>query len=225
MITYIATNTLNGKFYIGSTIDFEKRKKSHINSELEYPFHRALRKNPEAFVWEVYLDDSEGRELEQALLDMWFGKEQCYNLSENASSPSTFRSEEHRKAIGDAHRGKVNSENTRKKISKSKRGKKFDDEYKRKRAEIQREVSNRPELKRQKAEKLRGQKRTPEWKERHHQIMSSPEVKEKFNVRDQNNKFYDPNHPELGVHNAGVLVRLQKRLDYPHAKENRVRVE
>jgi group I intron endonuclease len=279
MITYIATNTLNGKFYIGSTTNFERRKKSHMDSELEYPFHRALRKNPEAFVWEVYPDDSEGRELEQALLDMWFGKEQCYNLSENASSPSTFRSEIHRKAIGDAHRGKVNSEETRKKISNSKKGKKFNDEYKRKRAEIQREVSNRPELKKQKAEKLRGQKRTPEQKEilkkAAKEAANRPEVKakkskalrgkpkspesiaksrrtrtgmklrprseeqkqairEKFkdpSIRAKMsesakaNKYYDPEHPEIGIHNAGNLVIKQKALGYPHGPENRVRVE
>ncbi len=225
MITYIATNTTNGKFYIGSTTNFEKRKKSHIESDSEYPFHRALRKNPEAFTWEIYSDDSEGRELEQALLDTWFGKEQCYNLSEKSSSPSVFRSEEHRRKIGNAHKGKVNSKETREKISRSKKGKKFGEEYRAKRAEIQREVSNRPELKKQKAEKLKGQKRSPEWKNKHREIMSSPEVKEKLRRRGENNRFYDPDHPELGIHNAGVLVRLQKRTGYPHSRENRIRVE
>jgi hypothetical protein len=37
-------------------------------------------------------------------------------------------------------------------------------------------------------------------------------------------KWMDPNHPELGKHNAGVLVRKQKKLGYSHGKENRVRV-
>jgi hypothetical protein len=31
----------------------------------------------------------------------------------------------------------------------------------------------------------------------------------------------DPNHPELGVHNAGNLVKRQKSLGFPHSKENR----
>lgn len=35
----------------------------------------------------------------------------------------------------------------------------------------------------------------------------------------------DPDHPELGVCRAGLLVRLQKKHGYPHSKENRVRVE
>jgi hypothetical protein len=37
-------------------------------------------------------------------------------------------------------------------------------------------------------------------------------------------KWMDPNHPELGVHNPGNLVKLQKRLGLPHGKENRKRI-
>jgi group I intron endonuclease len=85
MDTYRATNTINGKFYIGSSVNFEERKKAHLSSKENYPFQNALRKNPEAFIWEVWSDDSEDRELEQALLNMWFGKEQCYNLSPYAT--------------------------------------------------------------------------------------------------------------------------------------------
>jgi group I intron endonuclease len=93
MYTYIATNTLNGKFYIGSSINFKERKKGHLTSKKKYPFQNALRKNPEAFEWEVWQDDSGGRELEQALLDMWFGKEQCYNLNPKASEPPILMGE------------------------------------------------------------------------------------------------------------------------------------
>lgn len=87
MDTYKATNTLNGKFYIGSTTNFEERKKAHLTSKDNYPFQNALRANPDAFEWEVWSDSSDGRELEQALLDVWYGKEQCYNLNPTASAP------------------------------------------------------------------------------------------------------------------------------------------
>jgi predicted GIY-YIG superfamily endonuclease len=82
MITYLARNTINGKFYIGSTTNFEARKKQHLNNQANTPFHCALRKNPDKFEWEFYEDDSTERELEQALLDCWVGKEVCYNLSQ-----------------------------------------------------------------------------------------------------------------------------------------------
>lgn len=87
MLTYKATNTLNGKFYIGSTTDFERRRKEHLKSKAKYPFQNALRKNPEAFEWEIWEDDCDDPVMEQALLDMWFGKEQCYNLSSIAGRP------------------------------------------------------------------------------------------------------------------------------------------
>ena len=57
--TYKATNTLNGKFYIGSAIDFEKRKQQHLSSNRNFPFQNALRKNPEVFEWEIWSDDSD----------------------------------------------------------------------------------------------------------------------------------------------------------------------
>jgi hypothetical protein len=39
-----------------------------------------------------------------------------------------------------------------------------------------------------------------------------------------NTLWEDPNHPELGQHRAGLLVRKQKKLGHPHGKENRVQV-
>ena len=93
MDTYRATNTTNGKFYIGSTKDFERRKKGHLRSKENYPFQNALRSDPEAFEWEVWSDDSDEPLLEQALLDMWFGCEQCYNLNPKASRPPLLTGE------------------------------------------------------------------------------------------------------------------------------------
>ena len=98
MITYRAINTLNGKFYIGSSKSwetFEKRKRTHLTYGDVFHFQRALRANPDSFIWETYEDDSDDPILEQALLDTWFGKEQCYNLSPNADRPPTLCGEKH----------------------------------------------------------------------------------------------------------------------------------
>lgn len=84
MDTYRATNTTNGKFYIGSTTNFNRRKAEHLSSTRNLPFQNALRNSPEAFEWEVWSDDSDEPILEQALLDMWYGKECCYNLNSQA---------------------------------------------------------------------------------------------------------------------------------------------
>jgi len=87
MFTYKATNTSNGRFYLGSTLDFEKRKKQHLASNANYPFQNALRKHPDDFVWEYTEDECDEPLLEQALLDMWFGTEMCYNLSPYSDRP------------------------------------------------------------------------------------------------------------------------------------------
>lgn len=87
MITYIATNTKNGKFYIGSTKNLENRKYKHLKNKLNYPFQNSYRKDPDAFIWEYWEDDSDEPILEQALLDMFFGTEQCYNLSSKTKTP------------------------------------------------------------------------------------------------------------------------------------------
>jgi hypothetical protein len=41
----------------------------------------------------------------------------------------------------------------------------------------------------------------------------------------ENAQFEDPDHPELGRHNAGNLVQKQKAKGLPHGKENRRRVQ
>ena len=107
MDTYKATNTTNGRFYIGSTRNFEKRKKSHLRSKESYPFQNALRKNPDAFEWEVWSDDSDEPILEQALLDMWFGKECCYNLNQFADRGPDRTGQKQPPGFGPAHAEKM----------------------------------------------------------------------------------------------------------------------
>ena len=52
----------------------------------------------------------------------------------------------------------------------------------------------------------------------------TPESVRKGGVAAGNTLYADPDHPELGHHNAGVLVRKQRKLGYPSEKENRRRI-
>ena len=52
----------------------------------------------------------------------------------------------------------------------------------------------------------------------------TPETILKGAIAGGNSKWSDPDHPEIGIHNAGTLVRKQMALGLPHGKENRVKV-
>ena len=88
MITYVAINLTNKKFYVGSTKDFAGRQKRHLLSKEDYPFQNSLRKSPENFYWIVSEDDGlETRDEEQYYLDFYHGTMWCYNISSSASVP------------------------------------------------------------------------------------------------------------------------------------------
>jgi group I intron endonuclease len=129
MITYLAINTLNGKFYIGSTTDFTKRKINHLSCKVKSHFHHALRKNPDLFEWEIFEDDCDDPTLEQALLDQWFGKEQCYNLAPTAGRPPSHkgkkRTAEQIEKSASKRRGVKRTPDQCKRISKSLIGRKL----------------------------------------------------------------------------------------------------
>lgn len=52
----------------------------------------------------------------------------------------------------------------------------------------------------------------------------TPESTRRGGVSSGNSKWMDPDHPELGVHNAGVLARKQRKLGLPSEKANRIKV-
>jgi group I intron endonuclease len=124
MITYIATNTRTGNFYIGSTFNFKKRQQEHLSSKAPLPFQRALRKNPDEWEWEFVEDDREDRDFEQLLLDLFWGTTGCLNLAADVTSPTKGRKQtpETRAKIGAKHKGKRYGPETRQKISKAAKG-------------------------------------------------------------------------------------------------------
>ena len=71
MITYAAINLSNKKFQVGSTTDFNRRQKEHLEGKGDLEFQRSLRKNPDNFFWLVGVDDElSTRDEEQFYLDL-----------------------------------------------------------------------------------------------------------------------------------------------------------
>jgi group I intron endonuclease len=237
MITYRAVNTKNGKWYVGSTVNFEQRKREHLSSKLKTPFHNALRKNPEYFVWEILEeDDRDDRQSEQLILDVWFGTEFCYNLSpssigfnsETARKASLSRTDEGKRAGG--------------KVSGSKLGKNTHKNYPEKMKEngrntIKKLIERDPDHQ-SKAGKIGGSKGSREKKRvgglkcKEQKLGMFSLTKEerskisKESIKKTNSQLWvDPDHPELGNHRACVLASMQKRRGFPHSKQNRIRIK
>jgi group I intron endonuclease len=237
MITYRATNTKNGKWYVGSAINFERRKREHLTSKQKTPFHNALRKNPELFVWEILQEDgSNNRHFEQSILDLWVGSEYCYNLS---SSAGGFNSETARKASlsrteeGRKQGGKVSGSKVGKMTHEMHPEKMKDNGRKTLSLLIERNPNHQSE-----AGKIGGKvgckekKRKGGVKCRDEKLgMFSLSFEERSEISKNNGKkvgsqrWMDPDHPELGLQPAGTLVGMQKRRGFPHGKENRVRIK
>lgn len=86
---YRILNTSNGKYYVGSTIRFEKRKRTHLNSLRKNKHHSIKLQEDfnyfgeESFVFEVLKECDDYREEEQRLLDTTC-KETMYNIGLSA---------------------------------------------------------------------------------------------------------------------------------------------
>lgn len=129
MVIYKATNKINGKSYIGQTINsLKQRKREHIDAsnknKAKIYFHSAIRKyGPENFEWEVLHIGSSTEELNKLEIfyigyyDTFLGE--GYNLIEGGRNATP--SEETRKKLSIATKGKNNPNYGNKGIRRSPR--------------------------------------------------------------------------------------------------------
>lgn len=135
-VIYKATNTINGKAYIGIDSNWPHRKHAHLfaarNSKAEaYAFHRAIRKYGEQnFRWEVLLENATPQDEIRLIEEHGTFRDTGYNLTKGGEATMGWiPSEETRRKISEANKGNKNcvgrvmSEETRKRISESKKGK------------------------------------------------------------------------------------------------------
>ncbi len=114
MITYTATNTKTGKFYIGSARSYAhymaRIGQHHVNKPYS-DFRKDLQADPLAFKWEYSEDDLDTPDFEAALLAIYCGSSWCYNISPYTNGSVPGRAQ---RGYGWSH-----SEETRQKMSES----------------------------------------------------------------------------------------------------------
>lgn len=163
-IIYSITNSINGKKYVGSALNFNKRKKDHLNRLKNGKHHSKKLQNAynkygkgvfEFNILEVVNDVSFLIEAEQKWID---NLKPEYNMTLIAGLNSHLgmkRSEETKKKISEALKGKKLSEEHKQKISKTLKGVSFSEERRVKHKEA---LNNSEKLKKSFNDPIRNQK-------------------------------------------------------------------
>jgi hypothetical protein len=118
---YITTNTINNKRYIGQHKSKDWGSKYFGSGKhLKYAINKYGIKNftcfPLAWAWNK-------KEIDQLEIDYIVYYKPEYNIAIGGSGCNGYKhSEEHKKRIGEIHKGKIISEETRKKISEAHKG-------------------------------------------------------------------------------------------------------
>lgn len=133
---YKIVNKINGKFYIGSSTDIKRRysrhlsdlkKNKHDNQHLQLAWNKY---GPEVFLFEIYkvCEPQFLLEEEQKELNIWVGKNECYNMRKDAKCPIAPGSKRPRWIVekySNSQRGKSRwSEEQRKQMSIDRLGRK-----------------------------------------------------------------------------------------------------
>lgn len=141
---YTITNKTNGKVYVGSTVDFEKRWGEHRNSLRRGDHHNPYlqrswtKYGKSIFVFGVleYVDSlDELVKVEQFWMDAYREEgKKLYNVGLAADCPMRGRhhTEEQRLNLSIAHVGKTHSEETKRRIAEGNKGKVVSEETRRK---------------------------------------------------------------------------------------------
>jgi group I intron endonuclease len=125
---YKIVNKINGHYYIGSSVNIDKRWVDHLCAARKpiksSRLYAAMNKyGPDNFYLETIESCSKEvrLKLEQVYIDEHFGRPDCYNISKTAtSSPNTIRgeyTEQRRNNISNAKKGQKNSLSSRQKQS------------------------------------------------------------------------------------------------------------
>lgn len=126
---YKITNNINGKIYIGQSINIKARWKDHINTLNRNDSHSVLlqrawnKYGQENFSFEILELCSEDMldEVETKYIDLYDSRNNGYNI-EPGGNENKHLAEETKQKLREAHLGKKASDETRKKMSESRMG-------------------------------------------------------------------------------------------------------
>ena len=219
---YMIRNTVNGKAYIGQTIQkVEKRVNKHFYESSCRALHNAIKKyGRDAFtveilheVLDIFLDDFEVAEIKKHNTLVPNG----YNLH-SGGNVNTFVSDETRRKLSEANKGRKRSPETRRKLSEANKGKTLSPEHRRKMSEANKGKTLSPEHRRKLSEARKGRKHSPqarrkisEANKRRKYKPHSPETRRKMSEAHKRRK-----PPSLETRRKLSEAQKGKRLSHEH---------
>ena len=219
---YKITNKLNGKVYIGQSIDIDTRWRQHINAKDNYAIHNAIKKyGEENFSFEVLL------ECPAEMLDAWerdmIALYDCispkgYNLTEGGGRCKY--SEETRLKMSNARKGIHLSEETRLKMSNIRKGRHLSEETKIKIGNAQKGIPRSEEFKRKISEANKGKNLSEEHKRKISESMKgihrSEETRRKMSEVNKGKHFSEETKHKISESHKGKHWKIEngKRIWY-----------
>lgn len=139
-IIYLVTNTLDGKQYVGFTTDYDGRMRSHKRADDPCHFHHAIRKHGwENFAVDVIFEHDDEKwtlnVMEPHFIAWYDTLASGYNMTPGGEAPPLRTeplTEEHKRKIGEAHKGKKKSAAHRRAMSEAHKGSTLSEEQRRK---------------------------------------------------------------------------------------------
>ncbi len=164
---YRITNTINGKSYVGQTINLKTRITDHFKPSSKCPYlaNAIAKHGKDAFQHEILEDNIPQHYLDDREI-YWIRHFNCvspngYNLKQGGDSGGV-PSEETRRKISEANKGKTLSDEHRRKLSEINKGKILSTEHRRKMSEARKGKILSTEHRRKISEANKGKSPSPE---------------------------------------------------------------
>lgn len=220
---YMIQNKVNGKIYIGQSVDIEYRWKihkrelrnnHHKNDHLQSACNEYGEDNFE-FTIICECDESQLNTMEEYYIFELMSYDRRIGYNKNYGGGSGLPTEETRQKIGKLHKGKIVSEETRKKLSKINKGKTLSEEHRKKISKSTKIALSSPEVRKKISEASKGKNnpmygRTGEnspWYGKHHSEESKKKMREN-NAKTMLGKFGIKHHNSIPV----VQLTLEGKL-------------
>ena len=169
---YMIQNKVNNKMYIGQAVDIEKRWNDHIwnlnnkRNENRHFINAWYKYGEENFKFTILLEckESDLNMYEEYYIFELMTYDPRVGYNKNYGGDSGRPTEEAKRKMSEAQKGKQLSEEHKRKISESQKGKQLSEEHKRKISEYRKGKQHTGETKRKISESLKGKQHTGETK-------------------------------------------------------------